>query len=160
MSVKPWVQWRTRLYELLAALVMVSAIISAGLFITQNQRSAVPASAWFRVNEVFVPDHRSGENPAMIYDRVIYEQFEGFWIVEAQMQVENGLWSNKCSGTGISQYDPGEVIQNNTTDLHWFMGKACDLDPGVYRLRITWTMVRPDWPPKRLFVLSNPFTVS
>lgn len=156
---KTWAWWKLRLFETGIALVLSTSLIAVSGVVADRQKGAIPAAAWLRVNEVYVPDHPSGSNPAMIYDRVIGDSFEGFWIVEVQRQTYTGLWGTVCSGSGVSQYVPGKVIENNTVTWDWFVGDACPVPPGLYRLRITYTLSKPGWPPKRVFALSNEFKV-
>lgn len=152
--------WKHRFFELLAALGMASFIIVISQAVAERQRDLVPALAWFQVNEVFVPDHEMGQDPVLVYDRNVLEPFEGFVITEVQRQADSGVWITVCSGTTIRSFDPGELIENNTVSWSWFIGNACEVRPGAYRLRITYTMTRIGWPAKRTFVLSNQFVVT
>jgi hypothetical protein len=119
----------------------------------------VPADAWFRVNEIFVPDHERGSNPSMIYDRMILEPFRGFFVVEVQQQLENGLWFSACSGSGMSDYEVGEAIKDSTVTWEWFILRACPVPPGTYRLRVSWELKKLGWPSKEAVALSNVFKV-
>lgn len=139
--------------------MIVAAVIQISTKETLRQRDLLPAESWFVVNEVYVPDFRAGENPSLIYNRTIREDFTGFWIVEVQRKQPDGLWATACSGNGISEYDKTEVIPNNTVTWEWFIGRPCPPTPGVHRLRVTYTMKRPGWPEKRLFTTSNEFRV-
>lgn len=156
-----WAWWKARFIELAVALVVVTTVIQLSGEIANRQKELLPASAWFVVNEVYVPDFIEGEYPELIYNRTIRENFNGFWIVEIQstQQANGGLWTTVCSGSGVNEYDPAEVIPDNTVDWFWLTNTECDMEPGVYRLKITYTMSRPGWPQKRLFVLSNTFRV-
>tara|TARA_Y100000593_G_scaffold83521_1_gene157494 strand:- start:18960 stop:19481 length:522 start_codon:yes stop_codon:yes gene_type:complete len=151
--------WKARFTELVIAVVMATAIISLAGQINEQQRDAVSPDAWLRINEVYVPDYPAGEPPMILYDRVIRENFTGFWIVEVQRKTKTGLWSTACSGNGVNEYDPAEVIENNRVTWEWYIGKPCIVDTGVYRLKTTYDMTRPGWPAKRLFSLSNEFIV-
>lgn len=152
--------WKPRFFESLAALGMASFIIVISQAVAERQRELVPALSWFQVNEVFVPDHVQGQDPVLVYDRNVLEPFEGFVIVEVQEQASSGVWITTCSGSTIRDFNPREVIENNTVSWEWFIGNACEVEPGQYRLRVTYTMTRPGWPAKRVFVLSNQFNVS
>lgn len=156
---RSWAWWKLRIAETVVAIVLATCLIAVAGVVADRQRTAVPASAWLRVNEIYVPDHPVGSNPAMIYDRIVGEEFEGFWIVEVQRQTYTGLWTTTCSGSGVSNYSPGKIIENNTVSWGWFVGEKCPVPPGLYRLRITYTLSKPGWPPKRVFVLSNEFKV-
>ena len=65
-----------------------------------------------------------------------------------------------CSGNGLNEYDPSEVIPNNTVSWPWFIGKDCVVEPGTYRLKVSYSMTRPNWPEKRLRAISNEFKVT
>ena len=66
----------------------------------------------------------------------------------------------QIAATGMSaQQTRVEVISNNTVTWSWFIGNSSEVEPGQYRLRVTYTMTRPGWPAKRIFVLSNQFNV-
>lgn len=155
----PFNWWKARAVETAVALFIVSAVISLSGTIADRQKELLPASAWFTVNEIYVPDFEVGALPDMIYDRVIHENFDGFWIVEVQKKTTNGMWATACSGNGVNEYDPEEVIPDNTVSWNWFIGRNCAVDPGSYRLKMTINLTRPSWPDKRLFSLSNQFQV-
>lgn len=157
---KTWAWWRSRAAELAVALVMATVVIEVSRIVTDRQREAVPASAWMRVNEVYVPDFQTGGDPTLIYDRTVLEEFDGFWIVEVQRQTASGLWTTVCSGSGVNSYSPSEIIENNTVTWSWYVGTRCVVPEGSYRLRTTYTLARSGWPPKRVFNLSNEFNVT
>lgn len=154
-----WSFWFRRLVEVTVALTLAFMVIQLSSAIGQKQKALVPVSAWFVVNEVFVPDHEYGTNPLMVYDRSIKEDFRGFWIVEVQRLGREGLWSNECSGSGTSDYDITDFIVGNQVKWGWFIGRPCAVSPGDYRLRIGWTLRRLGWPEKELAAFSNTFTV-
>lgn len=157
---KRWDWWRARFAEGAVALVIATVVIQLAGEVSDRQKYLLPASAWFVVNEVYVPDFPVGEPPDILYDREIYENFDAFWIVEVQKQTPNGLWTTVCSGNGVNEYDPSEVIPGNTVSWPWFINADCMILPGTYRLKTTYTMTRPGWPQKRLFNLSNEFRVT
>lgn len=163
-KVKPdresWHKWFGRiLLEVSMAVFLFYAVVQFSDRINSYQRAMVSADSWFRVNEVFVPDHAWGSNPPVIYDRAILENFRGFFVVEVQKQLENGLWWSACSGSGVSDYETGEIIPDNTVTWVWFVNRQCAVPPGIYRLRTSWEMKRPGWPIKAVVSVSNTFTV-
>lgn len=145
--------------EAIIAFLLFYMVIQLSERFAQQQQAMVPADAWFRVNEVFVPDHKSGSNPALIYDRTILENFRGFFVVEVQQQLDNGLWFSICSGSGLSDYEVGEAIPDNTVTWDWFVTRPCDVPPGTYRVRTSWELKRIGWPTKEAVSLSNVFKV-
>lgn len=157
---RSWTWWRARALELGIAIVIAGGVIEVSRAIQQQRMELVPASSWLRVNEVYVPNHTTVENPQIIYDRVVLTEFEGFWIVELQKRAGGGLWATVCSGSGVNAYDPTEIIEKNLVSWETFVGHPCPRVAGDYRLRVTYTLTRPGWPPKRVLALSNDFTVS
>lgn len=161
----PW--WRQKLLELCIAVVLALSVINYSHTSEQQrlndelrQKELLPASAWFLVNEVFVPDHEQGSNPLMIYDRDVLEGFQGFWIVEVQSVRGADLFQNSCpGGFGNSYYDPSEIIEDHKVTWTWFIGRTCAVPPGEYRLKIHYTMKKVGWPEKEVTVYSNTFQV-
>lgn len=153
-----------RSLEFLIALAVASLLILGNGAWDAQRKSWVAAEAWFRVNEVFVPDHASGSDPLMIYDRDISVPFRGSWVVSVQKEDENKLFSvdssaPDCSGSGFTHYDPEVIIPDNAVSWSWFVGKNCTLSPGRYRMKVSWIMQRPGWPEKEIRHTSNIFTV-
>lgn len=163
-----WYQWfKTRLAELVMAALVVFLVVQVRQQIEFRaeqaeiaDRQAVPASAWFQLNEIFIPDHRVGENPDMIYDRTVLENFRGFFVAELQRQQPDGLWFAACSGSGASDYETTDVIPDRTTTFFWFLNRECVVAPGTYRVRVSWDMKRVDWPTKNLVAISNLFQIT
>lgn len=159
-NLKGWAWWRSRLVETASALVIAIGVIQLSGTVAERQKALLPAESWLTVNEVFVPNFAAGTDPEIIYDRTIHENFSAFWIAEVQHPNDNGLWTTVCTGNGVNEYDPSEVIPNNTVRLLWFTNGTCGkLRPGSYRIKTTYAMTRPGWPEKRLFVLSDTFRV-
>lgn len=155
---------RRRLMEVAIALMLSYVMVAVTARVREVERAAVPPDDWFSINEVFVPDHRQGENPPMLYDRTIRVPFRGFWIVEVQRFEQGGkdgeLFSPACSGSGISEYEPEDYIPENTVTWEWFIGRECAVPPGQYRLRVTVSMKRAGWPEKDISPFySNMFRV-
>lgn len=151
---------KSRLIEFAAAFVSAALIILFSQFVADKQRALTPASAWFQINEIFVPDHKVGDDAAILYDVVVLDEFESFRIVEVQRQSPAGVWASVCAAATVEVKDPRTLIENKTVSWQWLTGDSCALTPNVYRLRVTFAMSRPGWPAKRAFTLSNTFTVS
>lgn len=158
-KIGPWRTARRIAGEILVATFLFYAVVNVSAKINDSDQAAVPAEAWFRVNEVYVPDFHEGENPKIIYDRQVIEPFRGFYVVEVQKQLNNGLWWSACSGSGVSDYEVGEAIPQNTVRWDWYISRPCHVEPGTYRLRSSWELRRPGWPAKQLINLSNEFHV-
>lgn len=154
--------WRRRAIELAVALAVSTGVIHLGSAVSNRQKELTPPNAWLGVREIYVPDFKLGDWPSLIYDREIRENFNGYWIVEVQRQTSSeDLWTTECSGDGINEYDPSEIIPNNTVSWVWFVGTDCEslMEPGLHRLKVSYSMTRPGWPEKRLTVFSNLFEV-
>lgn len=145
--------------EFVVAFLLFYIVVDLSNRFAEQQQAMVPADSWFKVNEIFVPDHKSGSNPLMVYDRQIFENFRGFFIVEVQQQLANGLWFSACSGSGVSDYEISEAIPDSTVTWEWFVFRPCPVPPGAYRLRASWEMRKSGWPTKETVSLSNVFKV-
>lgn len=164
---RTWAWWRLRLIELSFALIVVYVVIQLAQAVgerqealLQRQKDLLPASAWFEVHEIYVPDHEVGSNPLLKYDRTIHESFTGFWIVEVQLVRPDGLFTNVCSGDGVNDYDLDEILENDEVTWEWMLDRPCAVPDGQYRLRASYVMTRPDWPEKRVMAYSNVFRVT
>lgn len=151
---------RTRLAEVTVALLLFYLVVNSVAYVREYRRSAVPASAWFEVFELFVPDHEKGSNPLVIYDRTIHEAFRGFWIVEVQRRDSEELAWTECSGAGLNDYEPTDILPERGVTWEWFLGRPCTVGPGSYRLRVSYEMTKPNWPTKHMVVVSNTFRVT
>lgn len=97
-----WSWWRARLGETAAAVVIAFVVIQLSHEVADRQKALMPPSAWFVVNEIYVPDHVAGENPDIIYDREIRENFDAFWIAEIQRKTRkrsSRTTRSRCSGS-------------------------------------------------------------
>lgn len=158
MTSSQW--WRWRALEFTVAVAIVASTLFVIDAFQQFQRAGVPAANWFVVNEIYVPDHRRGENPTLTYDRQIKEPFLGFWVVEVERMAEDGKFTLECSGSGVNDYQVTDYIPRNAVTWSWFTGDKCESIPaGRYRIRASWRLKRPDWPDKEVIAYSNPFTV-
>ena len=150
--------WRHRIIEVFIAVISIYLITS---FLDQKEadaRAAVPASAWFEVSELFVPDHKRRSNPDMIYDRLVKVEFRGFWIAEVQLREDKGF-STECTGSGVNEYRPGEFTTGVPVTWGWFLGRPCPVSPGTYRVVVSYDMFKPGFPVKRYSTISNTFTI-
>lgn len=114
---------------------------------------------WFVVKQIYVPDHKQGANPLVVYDRVVKQRFKAAWVVEVQTLGPNRKATNVCSGSGRSDYSPSETLPEIGVRWDWYIGKACNVPPGRYRLFTTWDIETPSGI-VTLDVLSNVFEVT
>lgn len=158
------VRWlASRSTELVIALVVVYIGIGLTEYRQAMKREAVPASDWFEITEIFVPDHAVGSNPDMIYGRTIHVAHRGFWVAEVQRVNpggHEGVFQNACTGSGVNEYEEDEVLIEQTVTWSWFFGRPCRVGPGVYRVKLTRDMAIPGWPVKKTDDWSNTFRVS
>lgn len=152
--------WRNLTVEILVALFLTLLVIQISGMVSQRQKELLPASAWFEINDIFVPDHTIGSNPQIIYDRIIHEAFTGFWIVEVQRVGDDGLYRPVCSGSGVSRYELDETLDPSVVTWEWMIGRPCLVPPGQYRLRVSYKLEQPGWPTKEAFATSNWFFVT
>lgn len=155
--------WGQRLIELAAAVALFYMSVALIEYREAVSKANVPAEDWFVVNEIYVPDHPVGSNPNMVYDRTILVGHRGFWIAEAQRispDGREGLFENACTGSGVDDYDPSDVLgPDSTVDWTWFFGRPCVVPPGAYRIQLTRDMTKPGYPVKQDQNFSNTFHV-
>ncbi len=127
------------------------------------KRADVPATDWFILDEIYVPDHDEGSDPTMVYARRILTDHRGFWVAEAQRvnpDGRQGVFQNVCSGSGLDDYDTTEVLGvGNTVSWSWFFGRPCRLPPGTYRIQLTRDMSKTGFPVKQTRDWSNTFHI-
>lgn len=157
---KTWDFWRFRLMELAAAIVIAIGVIYFTSLAQRQWRATVPPNTWIAVTEVFVPNHTEGDDPMIIYDRTVRQDFPGMWVAEIQREEPGALFSPACVGSGVQEYRVETVLPDRRVPLSWFMNRECDLEPGRYRIRATWTIQLPDWPEKKTSYTSQIFEVS
>lgn len=152
-----------RVAELLAAVVLVYFLTS---YLTRQEHArfdAIPATEWFEVIEIYVPDHEEGANPRVVYDRVIKEDFQGFWLAEVQRRDDTAArpgFFAACSGSGSNSYETTDWLDPDLVTWEWFLGRPCKVAPGTYRIVVTYDMKLPGGNRvKRYRALSNIFHV-
>lgn len=110
-----------------------------------------PATNWFEVKDLFVPNFVLGEDPILLYDRDIKRSFQGEWLVEIEKVTGRGV-QFICKVEGRNNYRPENILMDQTT-LNWFMaydgrGTVCGdkiLETGSYRIEVRWR-IEPDEP--------------
>lgn len=159
-----WRWWGSRLTEVVAAVALFYLTVSLIEYREAVRKAEVPSEEWFVLHEVFVPDHRVGSDPEVLYDRTILSDHRGFWIAEVQRvspDGRDGVFQNACTGAGVAEYDMNEVLSlDNSVKWSWFFGRPCVIPPGTYRVQLTRDMVKPGWPVKQMRSWSNTFQVT
>ncbi len=137
-----------------AALFVVGAAVAT--WVLQVDNATAPASAWFTVDKMIVPDHKAGENPDIEFERTIKRNMSGRWAVETQ-SYNGSRWVTVCRGSGLSNYSVDEDLPRPIT-LDWFRG-ACDEKPGLQRLQTVWLFSDEEGLTRSVISESNEYTV-
>lgn len=142
----------------------ISLIITSLYYVTdrvqQFYRDRAPASDYFIVNQIGIPNHTEGTNPIITYDRTVVQPFSGEWTAEIQ---HAGTLQAVCASTKTTIYDPEKELPEGGPTLSWLMFREplpdCSPPPGDYRVHICWTIDRLDAVDVRMCAHSNVFTV-
>lgn len=149
-----------RVLEIAVAICALAAILYISDKVQQRWRASVSPTAWFTVNDIYVPDHPAGTSPQITLDRTVKESFQAYWIVEIQRRDGDNNFQLVCTANGVRAYDPETMRGQRTLDWSKFANGRCrTLAPGSYRVRLTLIMKRPDWPEKTIIAYSNTFRV-
>jgi hypothetical protein len=122
-------------------------------------KSSIPLTDYFEPQSIIVPDFIVGENPNIVYERVIKKDAEGSWIAEVQTITKSGIRA-VCAGTGKSLYQPEKVLPPNGIDIEWLIGGDCELESGTYRIEIKWTFEIEGIGGRTITLISNVFKVT
>lgn len=123
----------------------------------RNVKSSAPATEFFEVKNINIPDFTQGTDPVMAYDRTIKKNFIGTFIVEihkAEKDVHNAVCSNSATRTYKANEQPPDIVT-----LDWFVDRKCGLPPGQYVVETTWKIEAEGYPAKEYSALSNVFRV-
>lgn len=126
---------------------------------------AAPASFWFKPIELAIPDTPIGVVPTVIFERELHMPFRGEWHVILR-RVDESQYATVCTATDTQPYRPDAAIPK-PTDMDWLryaakngsFYEACDVEPGQYRIDITWYMIVFGVFPKRTSIVSNIFSI-
>lgn len=139
-------------------IVAVAAGAVVGIGTNHAWRQGIPASAWLDVRSVTASDATEGDDVTLVVERSIRAGFHGEWIVTVR-RLEHGGFSTYCTGTGENLYIPGDLLPRPLYLSRW-MGKACPLPPGQYRVDTRWLVNADGYSPKAISIESNLFRVS
>jgi hypothetical protein len=153
----------TKVVEVLLAGLLVFLFTSYLQQREADRFDAIPATDWFEVNELFVPDFEFGQDPLLAYERDIRRPFQGFWVAEVESrdaQVTPERFFAACTGSGTNNYDPADYLDPAKVTWSWFLDRPCHIPPGTYRMVVTWDMkIEGSDRVKRYRAMSNVFTV-
>ena len=122
--------------------------------------STTPAQDFFEVRHVSVPPFIQGDDPLIVYDRIIKKDFFGTWNVEVHGIATDGTEFLVCSGSGVNKYEPKETALKIGFRFSQYVGnKDCNLQPGQYVLQSNWEIRAEGYPEKQESNTSNLFKV-
>lgn len=148
-----------RLTRIDAYAFFVGAAIFAGWLAWSNAvRESTPATEWFSVRNISVPDFVKGDDPAVVYDREIRQPFSATWNVEVHPATASSDYP-VCTGSGTNLYKPNETLPENGVTLSWLVGRVCDLPEGQYNLEVNYEIRPAGYPAKQYSATSNIFRV-
>ena len=115
------------------------------------------------VTNLFVPNHKAGTDPGVLYSRMIKQNFRAQWLVELR-DAKTDLRVDHCkTGNGIDSYEPG--IFTSPMKLRFYAGwrvpDDCPIPNGCFYLLTSWhilDLTTPSFPPVQN--RSNKFCVS
>ena len=117
-----------------------------------------PATLWLRIDHVSVHDTVVGTSPEVDLGREIVRPFKGEWVVTVQRLGGRGFYTD-CVATGSRDFRPDDAMPDRVT-LDWLSWPVrCELGPGVYRMKVLWTIDAPLLPQKKTRATSNVFIV-
>jgi hypothetical protein len=152
-------KWKEAILGICVALILILSLDNLHRF----ARERASADNFFEVSRIYVPDFVVGENPIMIYDYAIKEDFHGFYYVEIFNIREDGRMILACRGNGSKLYKTNTIIRDpKETDLDWFSNNECSkyLVEGKYQIFTSWIIMRDEYPSKTTFKMSNVFEVT
>ena len=149
---------RRHLLEFAIAWLLFIGIVLMYNYIRQQERENAPATDYLEVKQVAVPDFAHGDNPVMIFDRIIKRAFHGVYTVEVQ-EVGTLIALEECTESFPVNYAPDKKLPKGGPTLFWFIGKKCEIPIGQYRLYTCWDIERERASTKHYCVTSPIFTV-
>jgi len=144
-----------------AYILVIGAMLMWGTTqVKQYIRDTAPASDYFVVNQIGIPNFTVGENPKILYDRVVLQDFSATFTAEIQ---DASTLQAVCTSTKTVNYSPDKDLPKDGPTLSWLMYREplpdCQPPVGTYRVQICWTIERLDAIPARMCANSNTFSV-
>jgi len=137
---------------------LVGAVLIAGwMAYYSGVKEAAPATDFFVVNTLSIPDFVEGTDPVMVYDRTIKKDFLGTFMVEIRATTATANYT-VCSNSGSRSYTVGKKLPETIT-LKWFVDRDCGLLAGQYVAETTWKIEAQGYPMKEYSAVSNVFRV-
>jgi len=131
-----------RRVDFLALFVGLFVMLSWGQYSAYLEKLR-PASDWFTINKITIPNFEEGQDPAVLYDRTIRLPFYGDGRSEVR-DIGGKIVNVVCSGTWERAYEPNDILDPAKTTFSWMLGKSvtpdpCQPPPGQY---VAWFSVR------------------
>lgn len=133
----------------------------------QLVRSFEPVSNWFEPYEIQVPTPQSADaespsetdnaKPYLFYGRFIRKPFEATYSVSV-VRIDYGDLV-VCDHSEVHFYWPRSLTNLRVWTIDEFVGEHCHLDPGTYRMEVSWNLNRDGYWPVRLQMKSNMFEI-
>lgn len=128
--------------------------------VKQYMRNDAPASDYFIVSQIGIPNFTVGENPLVLYDRTVLQDFTAEFTAEIQ---DASTLQAVCTSTKTVNYSPDKDLPEGGPTLSWLMYREplpdCNPPVGTYRVHICWTIDRVEAVPVRMCEHSNTFSV-
>ena len=144
------------------AVIIGAAMLTGYIQYQKSAQESAPATDWFVVRGISVADFVQGENPPVVYDRVIKKPFDATWSAEIHNAAAGPDYAI-CSGSGTNFYEPKETLPETGVNMSWFIGaeawKLCSLNEGQYVIKTRYEMRPSGYPIKYYEATSNIFRV-
>lgn len=131
-----------RRIDLLAIFI---GILAVGVWVKYDtyKDNLRPASDWFTINKISIPDFEEGTDPLVLYDRSIKLPFYGEGKSEVR-DISGAIPNVVCTGSWDMAYEPGDVLDTTKITFNWILGarvipSPCEPKAGQY---VTWISVR------------------
>ena len=157
--------------RLLMAALASGALCAALLVAEQGvelARSFEPITDWFEPYELLVPTPQTaaaetpGEpanaRPYLFYGRYIRRPFEAVYSVSVVRTDYSDVVA--CDHSDLHYYWPRGTTTLRVWTIDEFVGEHCHLDPGSYRIEVSWNLARDGYWPVRLHLDSNIFEIT
>lgn len=145
---------------LLYSLAVPPLIIGIALTMQVIRTHVDPLREWFYPLHLHVPDFCTGDDPHIIYDRIIKRPFLGTYHTQFDQVVgDHDFGFPICEHQSDTfMYYPKQEIRT-TPRLSDFAGRSCVLREGKYRQESTWHPLRTGYVDETTSLVSNVFTV-
>jgi hypothetical protein len=143
-------------FAILIALIAAAVMVNGATWFFRVERAIAPASDWFEVHTLHIPDHEIGTNPVVDFTRTIKQRLAGQWSVETQKLI-GARWRTVCRDGDLSFYSPDEDLPNPVR-LNWFRGR-CNEVVGEQRLQVVWMFVDQTGQTRAVLRESNTYKV-